>query len=575
MKKSSVKVLSVIIGASVVFAGCNGLGKMVKKAGTVSYEVSPKPLEMHGDSVAITISGKYPEKYFAKKAVLTLTPAIKWQGGEKALKPVTLIGEKAEGTGTKISYAGGTFMYKDIVAYQPEMKRADLVIKGTGAVKSKTKEFPETKVADGTIVTPLLVKSDEKPLLGADKFTKTYPVSQTASIYYVVNQSTVRPGEMNNDEMKAMKEFIATGVTKGYTFKNTNVSAYASPDGEQSLNADLAGDRAKSGSKALMAVFKDKKTKVAAGAEESFYTTVTTAEDWDGFKKAMEASSIPDKDLILRVLTMYSDLDVREKEIKNLSKTYLEISDKILPKLRRSVLTLNADVNSRTDAQIQALVKMNSDSLSVEEILYAATLTNDMNEKLSIYKMAEAKYPNDWRGINNAGYIYVLQNKVNDAGSQFEKANKISTNNQVILNNMGIVARWKGDRAAAEEYYKAATGAGAEVGYNLGILYIMKGDYASAVSSFGSFNSFNTALAKVLNGSPNDALAIIDASTDKDAALSFYLKAVVGARTKNKDLMINNLKAAINKDASYKNMAKDDCEFLNYRADADFTSLTN
>ncbi len=575
MKKSSLKVIAFVVSTTVILAGCNGLGKMVKNAGKVTYEVSPKVLEMHGDSVAITISGKYPEKYFAKKAVLTITPTIKWQGGEKALKPIVLIGEKAEGTGTKISYAGGTFMYKDFVPYQPEMKRAELVYKATGAVKTKTKEFPESKLADGTIITPLLVKSDEKAIVGKDKFTKTYPVAQTASIFYIVNQSTVRPAEMASPEMKAMKEFIAAGVSKGYTFKNVSVSAYASPDGEQSLNANLADDRAKSGSKALMGVFKGKKTKVDAGTQESFYTTATTAEDWDGFKKAMEASSIPDKDLILRVLTMYSDLDVREKEIKNLAKTYLEISEKILPKLRRSVLTLNAEVNSRTDAQIQALVKMNSDSLSVEEILYAATLTNDINEKLSIYKMAESKYPNDWRGANNVGYIYVMQNKVNDAGSQFEKANKISPNNPIILNSMGIVARWKGDRVAAEEYYKNASNAGSEVSYNMGILYIMKGDYPSAVSSFGNMNTFNAALAKVLNGTPNDALAVIDASNEKDAALSFYLKAIVGARTKNTDLMINNLKSAINKDASYKNMAKDDAEFIQYRTDAAFTGLVN
>lgn len=548
---------------------------MVKKVGTVSYEVSPKPLEMHGDSVAVTISGKYPEKYFAKKAVLNITPVIKWDGGEKTLEPVTLIGEKAEGTGTKIGYvSGGTFMYNDVIPYQEGMKRAELVLKSTGSVGSKTKEFPEQKIADGTIITPLLTKSDEKPTLGVDKFTKTYPVSQEANIYYLVNSSQVRSSELRSDEMKAMTEFIEMGVGKAYTFKGVSVSAYASPDGEQSLNANLASDRASTGSKALMNIFKQKKTKVEEGTEEGFYSVKTTAEDWEGFKTAMEASSIPDKDLILRVLTMYSDLDTREKEIKNLAKTYLEIADKILPKLRRSVLTLNCEVNSRTDEQIQALIKSGPDSLSVEEILYAATLTNDLNEKLSIYKLAEKQYPEDWRGVNNVGYIYILQNKLNDAASQFEKANKISTNNEVVLNNMGIVARWKGDKEAAEEYYKQA-GSGSEVSYNLGILYILNGDYSSAVSSFGDNKSFNSALAKVLSGSPNDALPMLDASDDKDSALGYYLKAIVGARTKNKDLMINNLKSAVSKDASYKNMAKDDCEFLNYRADADFTGIVN
>jgi Flp pilus assembly protein TadD len=322
-------------------------------------------------------------------------------------------------------------------------------------------------------------------------------------------------------------------------------------------------------------MFKDKKMKVDTATKEGFYNIVTTAEDWDGFKKAMEASTIADKDLILRVLTMYPDGETREKEIKNLSKTYQEVAEKILPKLRRSVMTLNVDVKSRTDEQITALAASTPDSLSVEEILYAATLTQDINTKLDIYKKAEAKYPSDWRTSNNVGYIYLMQNKLNDAEAEFKKADALSANNAIVKNNMGIVARWKGDRKAAMDLYKSATSAGPEVSYNMGIIEIQNGNYPAAVTDFGSNNSFNSALAKLLNGNTEGAMSTIDNSTEKDAALSFYLKAIAGARQGKADVLTNNLKVAIQKDASFKQMAKDDAEFIKFRDNADFKALVN
>jgi tetratricopeptide (TPR) repeat protein len=573
MKNPGLKALATVLSASVILAGCNGLGKMAKKANTVTYEVKPNPMEMHGDSIQVTVSGKYPAKYFAKKAVVTVTPTIKFNGGETAMKSVTLVGEKAEGSGTKINYkSGGSFSHTAKVAYQPGMEKADLMLNAKGQVKSKTKDFPAMKIADGTIVTPLLVRSDDKVLIGKDNFVRITPVSSTANIYYVVNQSVVRPTEMNSAEMKTLKDFIATGVAKKYNFKNMNVSAYASPDGEQSLNANLANDRAKSGSKAMQGVFKDKKNKVDAGTKDDFYQTVTTAEDWEGFKKLMESSSIPDKDLILRVLTMYSDLDQREKEIKNLSKTYVEVADKILPKLRRSVLTLNAEIVGRSDEQITKLASSNPDSLTVEELLYAATLTNDMNTKLTIYRQAEKQYPNDWRAVNNVGYVYMMQNKMNDAQSQFEKASKLSPNQPVVLNNMGVVARWKGDRKAAMDYYSKASAAGPEVSYNTGIIHIQNGNYSGAVSAFGGSKTFNLALAQLLSGNFDAAMSTLDASAEKDAAHTYYLKAIIGARKGQSDVLVNNLKTAIQKDGSYRAKAQSDAEFIKFRENGDFKS---
>ncbi len=575
MKNKSLQTLGLALIATVGFTSCDGLAKLVKNADKITYVVTPDPMEMNNDSVSVSINGTYPEKIFPKKAVVTTIPVIKFNGGEKAFKPVVLIGEKVEGAGQKITNVkGGSFSYKsEKIAYTPEMKVATLEVRVAGQVKKKVKDLPAKKVADGTIATSLLVKNDEKALMAKDNFIKTIPRSQTANIFFVVNESQVRTAEMTSNEMKAFKDFIINGITKSFAFKNMNISAYASPDGELTLNSNLAENRAKEATKAMMSMFKDKKMKLDMATAETFYNKVTTAEDWDGFKKAMEASTIADKELILRVLTMYPDGDTREKEIKNLSKTYTEVADKILPKLRRAVLTLNADEKSRTDEQIKALAAISADSLSVEEILYAATLTTDINAKLDIYKKAEAKYPNDWRTSNNVGYIYLMQNKLNDAETHLKKANALSAHNAIIENNLGIVAHWKGDRAGAMTLYKSA--ASPEATYNMGIIEIQNGNYAAAVSDFGSYNTFNSALAKLMNKNTEGAMSTLDSSTEKDAALSFYLKAIAGARQNKADVLTNNLKAAIQKDASFKAMAKDDAEFIKFRDNADFKAMVN
>jgi hypothetical protein len=568
MKTKNLHKLGMVLVAAVGMVSCNGLGKMVKKADAVTYTVTPQPLEMHGDTVAVAITIKYPPKYFGKKVVLTVTPKI----GDHALKSQTLVGEKAAGAGTKIMYKpGGSFSYSDRIAYAPDMKNADLKITATGAVKSKTKEIPAKKIGDGTIVTPLLTQPDEKAILGTDKFQKILPVSRDLEIFFIINESTVRPSEIGRQETKDFKAFVKRAENKGFNIKNMNVSAYASPDGELSKNANLAEDRAKHTIKAMMDELK--KDKVKAGQEESFYTKVTTAEDWEGFKKLMEASDIKDKDLILRVLTMYTDGDQREKEIKNLSQTWTILKEKILPKLRRSVSTLNADSLSRTDDRISQLATSSPDSLNNEEILYAATLTKDLNTKMNIYKAAEKRFPNDWRAANDVAYVALMQNKAADAETELNKADQLSPNNPAVMNNLGIVARWKGDRKKAKDYYGKA-GSSMEVSYNMGVVAILDGKYADAVSKMGSANTFNAALAKVLNGQADAAAQTLDNSPAKDDGISYYLKAIIGARTGKTDMVISNLKAAIAKDGSFKDQARLDLEFFKLRDNADFKSIT-
>ncbi|MBI4947861.1 MAG: hypothetical protein HY840_15835 [Bacteroidetes bacterium] len=561
-------------------ASCAGLGSMMKKYDKmVTYEVKPNPLEMHGDTVAVNVSGKYMPKYFAKKVTLIITPTLKYNGGEKALKPVTVRGESVtEGSGTTVKFKdGGSFSYTDRTAYIPEMKNCDLVLKIKGQQKSKSKDFVEKKVGDGTVVTPLLVKNDEKPLLGKDNFQKSYPVSQTTEVFFLVNMSDIRSSEVKGASMSATQKFIEEKrVTKRFVFKGASISAYASPDGELSRNDNLAKDRAKITAKYYMNLAKgkakDKNLMLHGGEVETFYTTTTTAEDWDGFKSLMQTSNVKDKELILRVLEMYPDGEKRESEIKNLSATYKEVSEQILPKLRRSVTTWNCEQMSRPDDEISKLAASYPDSLANEEILYAATLSNDINTKLSIYKNADRLYGTDWRCSNNVGYCNILLNKSVDAQAAMDKAAGLNGNASEVNNNLGILARWSGDRKTAMDFYKKA-GSSSEVSHNTGIVNIRDGKYSDAVNNFGGENSFNAALAKVLAGNGDGALATLDASPEKEDALSYYLKAVVGVRKGNAELLINNLKIAINKDASFKSKAKEDLEFFKYRENADFKAL--
>jgi len=578
MNSNFLRTIGAGLTVAVVLSGCDGLGKMLKKQKDIQYTVSPSPIEMIGDSVQFSVNGKFNPKLFAKKVTLTITPVVKYASGEKALKPVVLVGEKATGSGQKISFSqGGTFSYtSEKFGFETGMRNSVVELRAVGTVKKKEKKFDPIKVADGVLATSLLVRNDEKPTMGKDNFQKSYPANQTTHIYYAMNQSNVRPNEMKSDEMKAFSGFVSTNINSvWYKFNGISVSAYASPDGETDKNENLAKDRAKSGSTAVMSEFNKNKNKDNTfGKAKEQYQVGTTKEDWEGFKSLMEASTMTDKDLILRVLTMYTDADQRRKEIKNLSKTYTELADKVLPKLRRSEITVLVDKISRTDDQITALINTTPDSLSLEELLYGANLVNDVNTKVTVYQNAEKRFASDWRTSNNLGGAYLLQNKLTEAADAFGRAEKVANGAPEVYNNLGIIQAKNGNRVAAMELYKKAGGS-VESKYNMGILNVRDGKYADAVSNFGDFKGHNKALAQFLSGNAGSVKETIDASNEKDQAYSSYMKAVSYARQGNSAEAISNLKTAIEKDGAWKAYAKDDCEFLKLRADAGFTAIVN
>lgn len=573
MKNQNIKLIAIAVAATTVFSACNPLSKMVKRQNEVNFALTPNPVEMHGDTIAIALSGSFPTKYFNKKVSAVITPVLKYGATEEAFAPLKLKGEVSEAEGAVINFEkGGSFTHAAKIAYKTGMDVATVELRVTGTYKTKTKDLTPRKVADGTIITPKLVMSAEKAIAAKDDFKKFSLEDNKVVVNYLVNNSTVRGTEMSDKDVKALVANLKVWAKDvKMEISGVSVDAYASPEGEISKNDNLANERAASADKAMAAEFK--KAKLTMPTTPSQLTG--KGEDWAGFKNLMTASDIKDKELIIRVLETYSDLTKREEEIKNLAATYTEVSKKVLPELRRSEVNIVMKHNNLTDEELKMLVDSKIDSLDAEQMFYSASLYNDDAKKESIYKSFASKFPQDWRGPNNLGFIYIAQNKVADAKAQFEKAAGLSANNAVVNNNLGICERLNGNNDAAMAFYDKAAGAGTtEVNENKGIIYIMKGDYASAKSSYSGVNSFNAALANLLSGN-NSIGGIIDGSTDKDEALSYYLKAIAGARSNDKNMLVNNLKSATGKDASFKAKAKTDAEFIKFREDAEFQAAVN
>ncbi len=567
MKKLTYLALFTFVAFAI--SSCGGLNKMKEKAADVSYTVTPEILEEHGDQVAVKIDVKYPAKYFNKKAILTATPVLKYAKGETAFAPKTVQGESVEANNQKIAYkTGGSVSYAGTVPFTEDMMKSELVVRVEAELKGKKLPFDDYKLADGVIATPKLVIIDPKPVMVGDKFQRVVPESMMADILYVINRADIRASELKAEDWVKVMDFIKkANADAKVEVKGLEVSSYASPDGALELNDKLSQKRDGSATQYLTKELK--KAKVTEGALSSKYT----AEDWDGFKKLMESSNIQDKELILRVLSMYSDPAVREKEIKNIAAAYKDIAEEVLPQLRRSKLTVNTDVVGYSDDELKALWVSNPDVLKLEEILYTATLYSDLNTKLAIYTKAASNYSTCFRAINNVGYCNVLLGKTDAAKTAFDRAKELQSND-VVNNNLGCVALMKGDVVKAQELFTASMGAGAAVNYNLGIIKVIQGDYDAAANYFGNTDEFNTALVKYLKKDLDGTLATLG-RIEKDFAKKDYLRAIVAAKQNKDELLFESLRLAFAKDSALKARAKVDLEFAKYFENDVFKGLVN
>jgi tetratricopeptide (TPR) repeat protein len=563
----------ILILAAALMTGCSGLNKMKKNSNLVKYEVTPKILETHAGMVTVTIKGTFPAKYFDKKTTITATPVLTYDdGGETAFNKVQVLqGEKVLANNKVITVAnGGDFTYTSAIPYKDSMKVSQLVLRITAVRKSNSLNFDPVKLADGVIATSTLVMKEGKPIASKDNYVRITPEAKVADINYLINQADLRNSELKAEDIMLLKEYIKTAsVDSTRKLKTTDVSSYASPDGTMKINEPLSVRRGETADKFLKKEFE----KIEAAKTPGFFNAKTTAEDWDGFKSEVEKSSIQDKELIIRVLSMYSDPDVRNKEIKNMSAAFEVLKTDVLPKLRRSNMSVKVDLIGRSDEQILAQMKADHKLLSLEEMLRAGSLTTDLDEQLKFYQVAEDNYPKDFRAKNNIGCTYMALGKPDKAIKAFEDAKAIE-NNDVIKNNLGFGSLVKGDLVKAEEYFNSMTASTPQSKFGLGIIAITKGEYDKAVNDFGTEPCFNLALAQLLKGDVAKAKATLDSMKEMCKCGSpSYLKAVVGARLDDKTYMLAGLREAIGFKPEWKAYAKTDLEFAKYFNDADFKSV--
>ena len=536
----------------------------------VEYSVTPNPLEMHGDTVRVKIEGTFPEKGLGKKVTAKFTPKI----GDVELKPIEFKGEKAEGNGQTIQFKpGGRFTYTDVVPYQASMEAADLTVSGAAFKKGKEKEtFGPIKLADATIITPYLVQNDVKVLMGKDQFVRVTQEQTKAQINYDKNRSEVRANELKREDLLALQNFINSNIgNPRILLKDIQISAYASPEGEEGRNNELSTARSESAKVVLQNLMK--KSKIEFGQDDAIYKLEGKGEDWAGFKAELEKSDMneDERNLIIRVLGMYPDPVQREKEIKNMSKTYTFLEKNILPQLRRSQIVLNYDKVGYSDEELRNLAKNNPTQLNLEELLFAAALMDNLNDKLFVYREAEKNSPKCWRALNNVGAVLFMQGKFDEAQAKFEQANNIKSTPET-LNNLGAVAYIKGDINKANQLFNQAKGA-SEVDHNIANIQIKRAQYTNAIKGYGSAQSFNKALAQVLDGKLDAASTTLDAAPQKDEAIAFYLRAIIAARKGNDNGVVNNLQTAFSKDGNLRAKAAKDREFVKYFENTAFTSI--
>ena len=536
------------------------------------FNTTPNPLEAVGGKVNATITGKFPEKYFDKKTIVEVTPVLKTAAGQEFKStPALFQGEKIQGNNQSIAYkAGGTYTINASFDYVPEMAKSELFLEFKATRGNKTYTIPSVKVADGVIATSTLAAADgdnvDAPIIN-DKFQRIIKEKHDANIMFLIQQANIRKGELKKEDLVSLIQKIQEAKdAQNLKVADFDLNSYASPDGGVKLNTKLAEQREKNTNTYVKKELK--KLKTSLDVNENF-----TAQDWEGFQQLMSSSNIQDKEVILRVLSMYSDPEQREHEIRNMSTAFKDIAKDVLPQLRRSKLQLTLDVIGKSDEQIAKLAQDSPKDLNVDELLYAATLTNDASKKASIYQSVIDQYPSDIRGYNNLGTIKFNQGNYAEASRLFAKALSIDPKSPEANYNAGIAALAQGDAAKAQQYFGNAGNVGGDkLNQALGVIYLQQGDFAKAKTAFGSAATNNAALSQILTKDYSAARTTLN-NVKKPNGETAYLQAIVGARTNDRQLVYDGMRKAVASNKQWAAKATTDAEFAKYLTDSDFQNI--
>lgn len=552
MQKKNLLFLSA--ASLLLMTSCSKLGPLSAD----NFTVVPNPLETQAGQVPATINGTFPEKYMKKKAVVTVTPELRYADGQVAKgQSATFQGEKVMGNDQTISYkVGGRYTMKTAFDYVPEMQKSEMYLTFDARIGKKQQKVPAVKVANGVIATSELYRktlASENGCIAPDTFQRVNEKKQEANIKFLINQANIRKSELKNNSVKDFVEMLKkiNADREGFNVQNVEIQAYASPEGGVKLNDKLAGNRKNESEKYVKNTLK--RTKVNADIDAHY-----TAQDWDGFQKLVAASDLQDKEVILRVLSMYEDPQEREQQIRNMSAGFRELADGILPELRRSRLIINYETIGRSDEQIKAQYSEDASKLSADELLYSATLDEPVAKQEEIYKKTAETYPNDYRAYNNLAALALAKGDTAKAREYAQKAASLGANTPEAQANLGLLSLIDGNVQDAERAIAKSSGS-ESVNQAIGTLAIAKGDYAQAEKAFAKVNSNTAALAQLLNKNYDAAAKTLD-RVENPNAMTDYLHAVVAARRSNKFAASSYLKEALQKDPSLKQYAENDLE---------------
>ena len=552
-----VTLLTVAVVSAAALTSCSKMGALSAD----NFTVTPTPLEAIAGEVPATISATFPKKYMKKKVTVEATPVLKYDGGELLGAGATYQGEKVEGNATTVQYkVGGTYTMRTSFPYSDAIQKSDLYMRFDAKKGKKSYNIPDVKIGYGVVATSDLLRgtlASANPALAPDAYQRVIRQKQEAQIKYLVNQANVRASELKStsiqDFVKILKEINDNTETR--QLQNIEVSAYASPEGSYDFNERLAEKRQNTSSAYVNQQLK--KNKMTADVDTKF-----TAEDWDGFQQLVGQSNIQDKDVIIRVLSMYQDPAEREQQIRNMSVVYDELAKGILPELRRARLIANYDVIGRSDEQIVSQFVSDAEQLSVEEILYGAALQNDNTQKKAWYEKAAQLFPSDVRAFNNLANLAYQGGDSQSATNYLQKAQSLNPSSPEVATNRALLALANGNVAEAESLIAKGTGANSysEI---LGNINIAKGNYAAAAQNLAGVNSNSALLAQILNKDYAAAATTLAGIKNADAYTS-YLSAILGARKGDANAVISGLRTAIQQNPSLAQRAARDLEFAAY-----------
>ena len=594
----------------VVAASCGSIKTMQKNHNQVRYQVSPNPLEAHGDKVIVTINGNIPENYFQKNAVVYMQPILTWETGEVILSPMNLKGSKIEGNGKAIDKkTGGRFVYKDTVLYREGMENAQLTLNPVAykakavneadATHSEALENPgaiqlgNVKISQGINSTSNRVDTRGDLSMAPHNYSPKTTELMSANIYFTVNLADLNwNNEQNkkNDAKRAvdnMKSYIANNSVPRQIF----VNAWASPEGEESFNIGLSKKRSETTEKLVNTILDealaerakaenikpaDVKKYIQDAKKDVVIQTNAKGEDWDNFIRLVEGSSLREKNTVINVVKSQPDKIRREQEIRNMSVVFRQIEQDILPILRRGEIAFNFSGVQKTDQEIAKMAVTNPDDLTFDELMYAASLTSNYANKLSIYKSATERFGSQWEGWNNAGAVGLTLNQLDESRQYLETADKLSPNNATIKNNLALLHLALKDVQTADKYMQEAVALGNEQAMvNQAIVDIKKGNYEEAARKLdGRKCVYNLALLQLLTGNTGNAIRTLDCCMDQTAEVN-YLRAVCYARLDDVPGLIKNLREATKQEPAYKYKAKNDIEFRRYISNYEFQTIVN